>query len=149
MRIVKLSELDEEERQRVLEEQNQRIEQNNLARQQLQQQANDAFKQNGAYNTENHTTTFNKILNAMDSKESQQQFKKANGLNPLGYLKEGTSSIWNKILTGGKTIANNSYNMAQSKLNKPYIPIVTDANGNIDKRATDNNIMTQHVESEI
>ena len=153
MRIVKLSELDEEERQRVLEEQNQRIEQNNLARQQLQQQANDAFnqnvQQNGAYNTENHTTTFNKILNAMDSKESQQQFKKANGLNPLGYLKEGTSSIWNKILTGGKTIANNSYNMAQSKLNKPYIPIVTDANGNIDKRATDNNIMTQHVESEM
>lgn len=153
MRIVKLSELDEEERQRVLEEQNQRIEQNNLARQQLQQQANDAFnqnvQQNGAYNTENHTTTFNNILNAMDSKESQKQFKKSNGINPLGYLKEGTSSIWNKILTGGKTIANNSYNMAQSKLNKPYIPIVTDANGNIDKRATDNNIMTQHVESEM
>ena len=75
MRIVKLSELDEEERQRVLEEQNERIEQNNIARQQLQQQANDAFnqnvQQNGAYNTQNsvsnNSSIWSKILGTVQN----------------------------------------------------------------------------------
>ena len=62
MRIVKLSELDEEERQRVLEEQNQRIEQNNLARQQLQQQANDDFNNLQNNTQQNASNIANRIL---------------------------------------------------------------------------------------
>lgn len=46
MRIVKLDELDDEERKRVIQEQQQRVEQNNIERTSLQQSANESFNSN-------------------------------------------------------------------------------------------------------
>ena len=100
MRIVKLSDLSEDERKKVLEKQQARINANNTAREQTQMNVNKQFNEliskNGAKDTSTHTTTFKNILNAMDSKEQRDSFKKANGLTLSSALKN-TASAAGKI----------------------------------------------------
>ena len=101
MRIVKLSDLSEEEKQSVLEQQRSRIERNNSERESLQEEANKEFNNiQTNNNTNKNTTSYRDILSAIQSEEQKKMFKKNNNLNVGGYLKTGTSSIWSKILTG-------------------------------------------------
>ena len=82
MRIVKLSDLSEKERKKVLEEQEKRYQQNQAEREQQKKQANQKFIEKfGSGETEvKHTTTPQKIIKSIDSQESRNQFKKNNNL---------------------------------------------------------------------
>lgn len=100
MRIVKLSDLSEEERKKALEQQQARINANNAKREEIQknvnQQFNELVNKEGAKDTSKHTTTYRNILNAMDSKEQRNSFKKVNGLTLWDTIKN-TASDTGKI----------------------------------------------------
>lgn len=90
MRIVKLSSLSEKERKKVLEEQEERYQQNQQERQRIEQEAHQDFVNrfgNGDTNP-SHTTTYRKIMNAMDNKQQRKSFQKSNGV-----------TLWDQIKT--------------------------------------------------
>lgn len=100
MRIVKLSDLSENERKKVLEEQQARLSENQRASQQLQRQANERFndviRREGEYDTSGSTFSmkdFLKVKKESSSKESYKQFKKANGLTLWDAVKETASDL--------------------------------------------------------
>lgn len=123
MRIVKLADLSEEERKKVLEEQKKRIENNNKERQQLQKDANEGFKKinpSGQNNTTS-TTTYKNILNAMKSETQKSQFKSNNKMslwdsiknmaNSTGKIGENTwLGLKNGIYSSQQTIGRNLTN---------------------------------------
>lgn len=118
MRLVKISDLSEEERKKALEAQRARLEANRQASEQQRQNANDRFNElvtkTGGYDTSKHTTTMNKIMGAMKksgaSNEKVSTFKKANHLtlwdsvlntmNGLGKVGENT---WLGLKNGVKS----------------------------------------------
>ena len=122
MRLVKMSDLSEEERKKALEAQRARLEANRQASEQQRQNANDRFNElvtkTGGYDTSKHTTTMNKIMGAMKksgaSNEKVSTFKKANHLtlwdsvldtmNGLGKIGENT---WLGLKNGLKSFQQN------------------------------------------
>jgi len=97
MRIVKLSSLSEQERKRVLEEQEERYNKGLEESQRLQREANQKFNEyvakNGAYDTNKHTTNYKNILDAMDNKEQKKAFKKNNNISLWDQIKD-YGSFW-------------------------------------------------------
>ena len=122
MRLVKMSDLSEEERKKALEAQRARLEANRQASEQQRQNANDRFNElvtkTGEYDTSKHTTTMNKVMEAMKksgaSNEKMSTFKKANHLtlwdsvldtmNGLGKIGENT---WLGLKNGLKSFQQN------------------------------------------
>ena len=122
MRLVKISDLSEEERKKALEAQQARLEANRQASEQQRQNANDRFNElvtkTGGYDTSKHTTTMNKVMKAMKksgaSNEKISTFKKANHLtlwdsvldtmNGLGKIGENT---WLGLKNGLKSFQQN------------------------------------------
>jgi hypothetical protein len=95
MRIVKLSSLSEKERKKVLEEQEERYQQNQSERQKIQEEANNNFfNKFGTGETQtSHTTTYQNILNAMESREAKKDFERRNGLTLWDQVKRMASDI--------------------------------------------------------
>lgn len=95
MKLVKISDLNEEERKKAFEEQQKRLEENRRISEQNRVNANNQFNElinrTGAFNTNNHTTNFYNITNAMKSsgasKQSINAFKKNNHI-----------SLWDDVL---------------------------------------------------
>lgn len=95
MKLVKISDLNEEERKKAFEEQQKRLEENRRISEQNRINANNQFNElinrTGAFDTNNHTTNFYNITNAMKSsgasKQSINNFKKNNHI-----------SLWDNIL---------------------------------------------------
>lgn len=122
MRLVKMSDLSEEERKKALEAQRARLEANRQASEKQRQNANDRFNElvtkTGEYDTSKHTTTMNKVMEAMKksgaSNEKISTFKKANHLtlwdsvldtmNGLGKIGENT---WLGLKNGLKSFQQN------------------------------------------
>ena len=122
MRLVKMSDLSEEERKKALEAQRARLEANRQASEKQRQNANDGFNElvtkTGEYDTSKHTTTMNKVMEAMKksgaSNEKISTFKKANHLtlwdsvldtmNGLGKIGENT---WLGLKNGLKSFQQN------------------------------------------
>lgn len=130
MRIVKLSELGKKEREKVLREQQERINKNNQERQRINQEVNNKFKeitQNNTNNNTSNTVTYNKIMESMKnsgaSKEKISQFKKDNRLTLWDTIQDFvgnfTRTTHNLILGGEKKVLdslNLSHSIAQNKL---------------------------------
>lgn len=107
MKLVKISDLNEEERKKAFEEQQKRLEENRRISEQNRINANNQFNElinrTGAFDTNNHTTNFYNITNAMKSsgasKQSINAFKKNNHV-----------SLWDSVLDimngTGKTVEN-------------------------------------------
>lgn len=95
MKLVKISDLNEEERKKAFEEQQKRLEENRKISEQNRINANNQFNElinrTGAFDTNNHTTNFYNITNAMKSsgasKQSINDFKKNNHV-----------SLWDSVL---------------------------------------------------
>ena len=95
MKLVKISDLNEEERKKAFEEQQKRLEENRRISEQNRINANNQFNElinrTGAFDTNNHTTNFYNITNAMKSsgasKQSINAFKKNNHV-----------SLWDSVL---------------------------------------------------
>ena len=118
MRLVKISDLSEEERKKALEAQRARLDANRQVSEQQRQNANDRFNElvtkTGGYDISKHTTTMNKVMEAMKksgaSNEKISTFKKANHLtlwdsvldtmNGLGKIGENT---WLGLKNGVKS----------------------------------------------
>ena len=82
MRIVKLSSLSEKERKKVLEEQEERYQQNKKESEERQKQGyQDFINKFGTGETQtSHTHTHQDMLNALDSKEQRDAYRKAHKL---------------------------------------------------------------------
>lgn len=112
MRLVKLSDLSEEERQKVLEEQEARINRNKQASEQIRIDANNKFNEytskSGSYDTTKHTTSMNEIIKAKknDSKESANEFKKANKLTLWDTIKQTANDLSNTTKNFGLSMQN-------------------------------------------
>lgn len=112
MRIVKLADLSEEERKKVLEEQQQRINENKQASEQMQRQANESFNnlisKEGEFKTSNKTTignitkaykntnNYNTVKNSLDSYYNQNK----KNTNMWDAIKDRTMFIANKTGAG-------------------------------------------------
>ena len=97
MRIVRLSDLSEEERKKALEEQENRYKSNKVASEQIRQNANQQFNEyvekHGAYDTNKHATTIGDLRKAYKNTANYNEVKKS--LN--NYYKNNKVSLWNQI----------------------------------------------------
>ena len=95
MRLVRISDLSEEERKKALEEQQARLEANRQASEQARQNANDRFNElvsrTGGNNNSKHTTSINEIVRTMKnsgaSEERISTFKRNN-----------RATLWDSVL---------------------------------------------------
>lgn len=114
MRLVKLSDLSEEERKKALEKQQERINNNNQERlaqtQRANQQFNEYVNKYGEYDTNKHTTSHIDIINAMKNsgtpKERINTYKKSNRLTLWDSVQDTANGI-------GKTIENTGLGAVQ------------------------------------
>lgn len=110
MRIVKLSDLSENERKKVLEEQQSRIENNKQASEQIRLNANNQFnnmiKSEGAYQPKS-TTNMSNLLNTYknNSNNSYNDFKKNNNLTLWGQVKQTANNLRNDIGSLSKLVS--------------------------------------------
>ena len=104
MRLVRLSDLTEDERKKALEEQQERINKNRQEAQNIQNEANQKFNdyvtQHGSYDTNKHTTTIGDLKKAYKNTPSYNNIKTST--NEL--YKNNKTSIWEQV----QSIANES-----------------------------------------
>lgn len=104
MRLVRLSDLTEDERKKALEEQQERINKNKQESQKIQSEANQNFNdyvtQHGSYDTNKHTTTIEDLKKAYKNTPSYNNIKTST--NEL--YKNNKTSIWEQV----QSIANES-----------------------------------------
>ena len=104
MRLVRLSDLTEDERKKALEEQQERINKNRQEVQNIQNEANQKFNdyvtQHGSYDTNKHTTTIGDLKKAYKNTPSYNNIKTST--NEL--YKNNKTSIWEQV----QSIANES-----------------------------------------
>lgn len=95
MKLVKISDLSEEERKKAFEEQQKRLEENRRISEQNRVNANNQFNElinrTGAFDTNNHTTNFYNITNAMKSSGASKQ-------SISGFKKSNHISLWDSVL---------------------------------------------------
>ncbi len=134
MRIVKLSDLSEEERKKVLEEQQQRINENKQASEQMQRQANESFNnlisREGEFKTSNKTTigniteaykntnNYNTVKNSLDNYYNQNK----KNTNMWDAIKDRTMFITKKT---GAGILSGTFGIGQG--------VITDTANNMKK----------------
>lgn len=112
MRIVNLNDLSEEERKKVLEEQQNRLEQRQKESLQIQQQSNQQFNdyisKYGVYNTNQHTTTIGNIQKAYKNNSNYNTVKQSLD----NYYRNNDGSLWSKIknIVTASASRNNSIN---------------------------------------
>ena len=103
MRLVKLSDLSEEERKKALEEQQERLNRNRQEAQNIQNQANNDFnnyiQKHGNYDTNQHTTSIGDIKKAYKNTSSYDTVKSS--LNNY-YKNNNNTSLWDNV----KSLAN-------------------------------------------
>lgn len=124
MRLVRISDLSEEERKKALEEQQARQEANRQASEQARQNANERFNElvskRGEYDTFKHTTTINRLKKAYKGKSSYETVN--NSLNSYYQRnKNQNNSMWNQIQNRAEEnnrFTNNSRLMLYNNQNK-------------------------------
>ena len=124
MRLVRISDLSEEERKKALEEQQARQEANRQASEQARQNANERFNElvskRGEYDTSKHTTTINRLKKAYKGKSSYGTVN--NSLNSYYQRnKNQKNSMWNQIQNWAEEnnrFTNNSRLMLYNNQNK-------------------------------
>lgn len=124
MRLVRISDLSEEERKKALEEQQARQEANRQASEQARQNANERFNElvskRGEYDTSKHTTTINRLKKAYKGKSSYETVN--NSLNSYYQRnKKQNNSMWNQIQNRAEEnnrFTNNSRLMLYNNQNK-------------------------------
>lgn len=111
MRLVKLSDLSEEERKKALEEQEERLNKNRQEAQNIQKQANNDFnnyvQKYGAYDTNKHTTSIGDIKKAYKNTSSYDTVK--NSLN--NYYNNNNTSLWDNVKSLANDLGNNMQNV--------------------------------------
>lgn len=114
MKLVKLSDLSEEERQKVLEEQEARINRNKQASEQIRVEANNKFNdcvsKNGSYDTTKHTTTIGNLKKAYKNTSNYNNIKKSLD----NYYKNNANSLWDKVKQIASTPAGKTNNYDNS-----------------------------------
>ena len=109
MKLVKLSELSEEERQKVLEEQNARINNNRQASEQIRIDVNNKFNEytskKGTYDTTKHYTTIGDLKKAYKNNDSMKK-----SINT--YYRNSEGSLWNKVMKIATSSAGRTNNSA-------------------------------------
>ena len=110
MRLVRLSDLTEDERKKALEEQQERINKNRQEAQNIQNEANQKFNdyvtQHGSYDTNKHTTTIGDLKKAYKNTPSYNNIKTSTNelyKNNKTYIWEQVQSIANE---SGKNVQN-------------------------------------------
>lgn len=129
MRLVKLSDLSEEERKKALEEQQERLNKNRQEAQNIQKQSNNDFnnyvQKQGTYDTNQHTTSIGNIKKAYKNTSSYNAVKSS--LN--NYYNNNNTSIWNDVkstfnnlMLSGKNGVTQMFKGAETQLesNKNY-----------------------------
>lgn len=107
MKLVKISDLSEEERKKAFEEQQKRLEENRRISEQNRINANNQFNElinrTGAFDTNSHTSNFYDITNAMKNSGASRQTINA-------FKKNNHVSLWDSVLDimngTGKTVEN-------------------------------------------
>lgn len=110
MRLVKLSDLSEEERQKVLEEQEARINRNKQASEQIRVDANNKFNEytakKGTYDTNKNTTTIRDLRKAYRNTSSYNNIKTSTN----GLYKNNKTSIWEQVQSIANGLGKNIQN---------------------------------------
>lgn len=111
MRLVRLSDLTEDERKKALEEQQERINKNKQESQKIQSEANQNFNdyvsQHGSYDTNKHTTTIDDLRKAYKNTPSYNNIKTST--NDL--YKNNKTSIWEQVQSIANGLGKNIQNI--------------------------------------
>lgn len=137
MRIVRLADLSEEERKRVLEEQQNRVKQNRQESQELQRQANEKFndviRRDGEFHTSG-TTNIGTIRKAYRNSSNYNTVN--NSLN--SYYNQNKTSLWDKIIDRSNFIAKKTGTGVMSGMVGIGQALITDTANNMEKGKKEN-----------
>lgn len=126
MRLVRLSDLTEDERKKALEEQQERINKNKQESQNIQNEANQKFNdyvtQHGSYDTNKHTTTIGDLKKAYKNTPSYNNIKTSTNDLYRNSIWNDVKNTFSNLMLGGKQGAMQMLKGAETQLesNKNY-----------------------------
>lgn len=126
MRLVRLSDLTEDERKKTLEEQQERINKNKQESQKIQSEANQNFNdyvsQHGSYDTNKHTTTIDDLRKAYKNTPSYNNIKTSTNDLYRNSIWNDVKNTFSNLMLGGKQGAMQMLKGAETQLesNKNY-----------------------------